>query len=372
MDQSDYVIDKGFTGRRQELGVLARELLAAAPKVVAITGSPGSGKTALAMVFAQVHRDAFPAGTYHIHATPWEPLQDTVSAHVSNPSAPYLLILDELEARQLPQQYVEIAQLRRLRPAARLICIARKYGWSGQADLTLELGNLSRAEINELIQKFGLSSSTLSESATLFEAIQGNPLAARLLGDLLRSSSRTPRELLQYLHSFSYSGLVNVEGRPLVPGSSEERQIVIDVSLANEDLLRKVYAEPKLLYEITPRRFEEFIAEILDRLGYEVTLTPASNDGGKDIYAAKKDDLGSFLYVVECKRYAPDNHVGVGLIRQLNGVVQAERATAGILATTSFFTRGAKEEQARLSNQISLKDYLGIQEWLHKVFNREA
>lgn len=372
MDWSNFTIDERFTGRQRELDVLARELLSPELKVVAITGAPGCGKTALAMKFAQIHRDEFSAGAYHIHATPWESLQDTVSAHVSNPSTPYLLILDDLEARQPPQQFAEIANLRRLRPSARLICIARSHGWSGQADLTLELGNLSSSEIEELIKKLGISSSNLSDAALLFQEIDGNPLAARLIGDLLRSSSRTPRELWQYLHSFSSSGLVDIHGRPLVSGGHEERQIIIDVSRVNEDFLKKVYEEPTLIYEITSRRFEEFVAEILDRLGYEVTLTPASNDGGKDIYAAKKDDLGSFLYVVECKKYAPDNHVGVGLIRQLNGVVQAERATAGILATTSFFTRGAKEFQARLSNQISLKDYLGIQEWLDKVFKYNA
>lgn len=372
MDWSNYTIDECFTGRRQELDVLARELISEAPKAVAIVGPPGSGKTALARMFAQLHRDAFPAGAYHVHATPWEALQDTVSAHVSNPSSPYLLILDDLEARQLPQQYDEIAFLRRQRPSARFIFTARNPGWSGQADLTLELGSLNQAEISELIQKLRLPPAALGEAAALFDRAEGNPLVARLLGDLLQSKSITPRELLRYLNSFSYSGLVDIEGRPLASNGYEERQIITDVSRANEDLLEKVYAAPEVLYDLSPRRFEEFVAELLDRLGYEVTLTPASNDGGKDIYAAKKDDLGSFLYVVECKKYAPDNHVGVGLIRQLNGVVQAERATAGILATTSFFTRGAKEFQARLSNQISLKDYLGIQEWLSKAFNKNA
>jgi restriction system protein len=99
-------------------------------------------------------------------------------------------------------------------------------------------------------------------------------------------------------------------------------------------------------------------------------LTPPSKDGGKDIYAARKDHLGAFLYIVECKRYAPKRPVGVGLVRQLHGVVQAEQATAGILATTSFFTRGAKEFQETVSFQISLKDYLGIKEWLHTALNK--
>jgi len=99
-------------------------------------------------------------------------------------------------------------------------------------------------------------------------------------------------------------------------------------------------------------------------------LTPASKDGGKDIYAAKKDHLGTFLYIVECKKYAPDNPVGVALVRQLNGVLHAEQATAGILATTSFFTSGAKQFQETVAFQISLKDYFGIQGWLNAVLKK--
>jgi len=36
----------------------------------------------------------------------------------------------------------------------------------------------------------------------------------------------------------------------------------------------------------------------LERHGYTVTLTPQTRDGGKDMYAARRDDVGSFLYVV--------------------------------------------------------------------------
>ncbi len=370
MDLTDFTVDKGFTGRRQELELLGRELLLPDAKVVAVTGTPGAGKTALAMAFAHLHRDAFPAGTYHIHATPWEPLQDTVAANVSNPSAPYLLILDELEARPPHQQYAELQGIRASRPSARIICIATRYGWSGQSDLTLELGNLSRAEFNELVEKLRGTHDPSVLDTDLFGAFGGNPLLARLTADLLKSSSLTPRDLLRRLQSFKYSGLVGTDGKPLARGGAVEQQIVVDVCSASDDLLRKVHANPKLLYELSSRGFEEFVAEVLDRLGYQITLTPASKDGGKDIYAARKDHLGSFIYVVECKKYAPDHRVGVGLIRELNGVVQAERAAAGILATTSFFTKGAKEFQTRLSNQISLKDYLGIQEWLDSVFRK--
>ena len=44
----------------------------------------------------------------------------------------------------------------------------------------------------------------------------------------------------------------------------------------------------------------------------------------------------------------------------MNGVVQAKQATAGIPATTSFFTKGAAKFQRRIAHQISLKDVLAI------------
>ena len=92
---------------------------------------------------------------------------------------------------------------------------------------------------------------------------------------------------------------------------------------------------PDLLFQLPSRRFEELVAEILEKQGYEVDLTPASGDGGFDMYAAKKDGLGNFLYLVECKRYTPPNKVGVEIIRAVNGVVQAKQATAGAVVTTS-------------------------------------
>ena len=120
------------------------------------------------------------------------------------------------------------------------------------------------------------------------------------------------------------------------------------------------------MYQLSPRQYEEVVAELLSRRGYSVELTPMSRDGGCDIYAAKKDSVGSFLYLVECKRYAPDNRVGVGLVRQLHGVVQQNRATAGILATTSFFTRDAKEFADDVKWQLSLRDYISMTEWLQE------
>jgi restriction system protein len=119
-----------------------------------------------------------------------------------------------------------------------------------------------------------------------------------------------------------------------------------------------------LAWRLPPRKFEEIVAEILCKQGFSIELTPASGDGGFDIYAARRDGLGSFLYLVECKRYVPPNKVGVEVVRSLYGVIQTQRATAGAIVTTSYFTAGAQEFQRQVQYQMHLHDYLVLQRWI--------
>lgn len=366
-DWNDFLIPPTFVGREQELDLLRRELLLPQPRAVCITGVRGMGKTALAMMFAHSNRESFPAGVYQAHATPIESLPQTVDAIVSKPSAPYLLILDDVEVRPPQQLHAELAELRASRPSARLIYTSIYPIGDEGIDLSLQLHGFDKSTSDELLHKLVSSGGNFESSDQLFDAVSGHPLALRLIAGIMQSQSLSPREIILRLRGFAHSGILGPDGKPIGVGSPADKQIVTDVVSVSDELIRKAHGNPKLLYELTPRGFEEFVAELLNRLGYTVTLTPASKDGGKDIYAARKDHLGSFLYVVECKKYAPDNPIGVGLIRQLNGVVQAEQATAGILATTSFFTKDAREFQRRIAHQMSLKDYFGIQEWLDAI-----
>ena len=112
---------------------------------------------------------------------------------------------------------------------------------------------------------------------------------------------------------------------------------------------------------------QPLVAELLERLGYETQLTPASKDGGFDIYAAKKDGVATLLYLVECKRYVPPNKVGVEIVRALHGTVSEKNATGGIVATTSLFTTGAREFQRKIKYKMELHDCAGIQEWLKRA-----
>lgn len=154
---------------------------------------------------------------------------------------------------------------------------------------------------------------------------------------------------------------------PLGNPISDITNIRIDVSEVNDWMIKELSKNPTDLYQLSSRRFEELIAEILMRKGYKIELTPATRDGGKDIYAAHKDDLGSFLYLVECKKYDPTHKVGVKVIRDLYGVLSKEKATYGIVVTTSDFTKPAQEFQEDIKFQMSLKNFDSIQKWLCDV-----
>ena len=157
--------------------------------------------------------------------------------------------------------------------------------------------------------------------------------------------------------------ILDTFGNPM----SDISNIRIDVSEINDWILNELNKNPFDLYQLSSRRFEELIAEILMRKGYKVTLTPTTRDGGKDIYAAHKDDLGSFLYVVECKKYSSNHKAGVKILRDLYGVLSKEKATYGIAVTTSYFSKPAEEFQQELQFQMSLKDFDSIKKWLCDV-----
>jgi len=132
----------------------------------------------------------------------------------------------------------------------------------------------------------------------------------------------------------------------------------------NDELLRYLAKHPELLREVQPRKFEEIVAALLENQGFEVELTKQTRDGGVDIFAAQNTALGSHLYVIECKRYASHQKVGVELVQRLHGVALAKRATMGILATTSTFSKDAIDFASPLRYSLSLRDFNAMKDWL--------
>jgi restriction system protein len=358
-----------FAGREPELSTLRRELIEGGTRLVSIVGLDGIGKSALAQHFAQVHRDYFRGGISRVppimpNALSGVAVCDAVAWGRYESGAkdlPILIILEDCEVYQPERLRVAVTSVRDYMRNARIVLTSRQgFEW---VDREIALGTLSQTEMARVWLSNNLQL-TREEEARLYASVGGNPLFSTLAGRLVRDGHATIAEYEKYLQQFSAPGLRGPDGRPIASGSRHEHQIVSDITCASDRLLKSMEQDPDAIHLLTPRQFEEFVAALFRREGYQVELTPASKDGGKDIFVAKKDVLGSFLYLVECKKYARGHPVKVGLVRELYGVVEHERATAGVLATTSYFTRGAKEFTEKIQNRVSLRDYMDLRRWL--------
>lgn len=138
----------------------------------------------------------------------------------------------------------------------------------------------------------------------------------------------------------------------------------VDVADINEELIKYLARNPQKMHDLSPRKFEELVAELFRDKGYTVELTPASRDGGRDIICAQKTMFGTMLILVECKRYGPDNPVSVNIVRSLYGVVMSDRASHGVIATTSRFSKDALKFHERNRHIISLSNYEVLCGWL--------
>jgi HJR/Mrr/RecB family endonuclease len=146
--------------------------------------------------------------------------------------------------------------------------------------------------------------------------------------------------------------------------------LTADVQQISAELIRYLALHPEKLNELNPRKFEELVAELFIDMGYEVDLTPATRDGGFDLRAVSKNEVGTALTLVECKRYTRDRKVGVELVRNLYGVVESESATKGLLVTTSFFTAEAQKFQQKREYRLGLADYRDVTDFLNNYRGR--
>jgi len=362
---SESSVKRFFVGRDRELSSL-EIAFKEGKKIVQIRGEFGMGKTSLAVMFAEQNRNKFPGGIFQTHAYGPESVEHLFDRTLpSPPRQSALLIIDDAETLDHEDLHRLKERLKRMPQLQVLITTRRPIAEVSDDDAVISLDPLTKEQAMQLLEK-RLSGVTPENAQRLYELLQGNPALTDMAGVSLRQRLATWNDLLTKLHDFQYPGIIGPDGLPLERDSEERNRIVIDVSETNEELLKVLRDDPSLMRSLSPRKFEEIVAELLGVQGYEVTITPVSKDGGFDMYAAKKDGLGTFLYLVECKRYTPPQKVGVGVARSLYGVLQSRKATAGVIVTTSFFTKGAKDFQQENFYQLQLRDYIGIQNWLTK------
>lgn len=143
-----------------------------------------------------------------------------------------------------------------------------------------------------------------------------------------------------------------------------------------------------------PFVFEDFIAEMFEKMGYTAYVTQSTGDFGADIII-EKDDIRT---AVQVKRYAYNNNVGVEGVNQViagtkfydcdnalcvttSDYTKAARILARntgvelwswheledrikILADTNYKTKNKKESAAKQLRRIRIRQYLYIAFWI--------
>lgn len=92
-------------------------------------------------------------------------------------------------------------------------------------------------------------------------------------------------------------------------------------------------------FNLSPLEFENEVAEWYRRQGYEAKTTSYVADGGYDIILTKD---GQKTYV-QCKHYTNKSSVGVSVMRELFGVITADKVSKGILVCLCKPTQAAMD-----------------------------
>lgn len=366
--EAEFNFKSFFVGRNDEMARLQDYFHKPCQSIVLVAGERGSGKTALLKIFCEKIQASFPGGIEFTSAQQhlvdiWHsgrPLQRTLKSPLQEKA---LWVIDDISA--LPNAALpSIAAVFDSDPLLNgLIASTRRIELPNKKVALINLGALSLAEFEQLFwARMRAGAATSDEIKRLWNRVQGNALMAALAGKTIREGLMSWEQLFHNMKDFEWPGLLGPDGQPL--STPEKKSIIVHCSQVNDELLARLRKEPDLVRLLSPRKFEVLVAELLSRQGYKITLTPITNDGGFDMYAAKSETLGSFLYLVECKRFTPPGNVGVNIVRSLHGVVKDKGANAGVIVTTSFFTAKARGFRDRHKFELHLHDYVQLQNWL--------
>lgn len=337
-----------------------------------ISGEHGVGKTVLVALYARrKKREGFTVLTpfdepffYNLPLTSnalvqW--LKDI--EYIKKQKNPYLLIIDDL----FMSEYIDNAVLDALcyfynnivKNTIILITSLKPQMYSKDIN-NITLFPLTQIETISYIKKV-LPNIDIPLLQNIYNITHGNFVLIQSIINLIIDIGEIPKEIIYH------NCIVGIDGKPLTQKSA--KNTIITVSEIEDDALTQLSKNPYLFYQLSSYDFERVIAKLFEKKGFSVKLTPQTRDGGKDIFIAK-NDLCSFLFYVECKKYEPTNHVGIDVIQRLYGVVSAEKATGGIIATTSYFTKPAKDyiQEHNITHQISLKDFNDIQQMINELY----
>lgn len=271
----------------------------------------------------------------------WQPEENNVRSEILNffQKALHDIIISDTQAAGLASC------------AEQLEFIFNAYGkesniFINDAGYSLESPRVGLLDIGELNQKL-----ELLYDITKVEIPLKRPIITKAHDELISLPELCDRYCLEMGEGGFY---IPIARRPLI-----SRTIRESILLAEKDR--------SSLLALSPRKFEIFMAAIFEGLGYEVSLSKASRDGGVDLLCLKSCHGIPFSLAVEVKRYT-NKPVDVRLIRSFVGSNREHKANRLLFVTTSSYTKPAIEYAERFAGHfLSLASYDEIRQWCFDV-----
>jgi len=364
-------ISEIFIGRKRELDWLEREVSERRyPGMpVVVTGVPGIGKTAVVAEF--IRRFETRRQVIWIRCSEFEQaapaFEEAMRSQIEDRSLREVVVVldgaDEISEEQLGTAFRRVVSYKRVRTV--IVTSRNELKLRGESVLRLE--SLPEAESQSLIED-QFSNSVLSHESMLkvLGVANGHPLTISLIAKMARSLDPEQLRLVLDGHLYDLNDNSPAAKKNLI---AVARPVIIS---ANEAMIAGLKKQPRDIFKLTPRQYEELVAELIHDMGYEVTLTKATRDGGKDILASIKTECGDFLCLVEAKHYREDRKIGVSLVRTLYGTLCDFQANSAMLVTTSSYSKDAHTLQQKHKYQLSLRDYTDVAGWIQHYGTRRT
>ena len=215
--------------------------------------------------------------------------------------------------------------------------------------------------------------------------------SARALGEAMRQVRRsvsTTQERLAARLGITRIALSRQESGAQAPSSAQlykwcdSLHLVTSTTAARVELIditqriQAVLQDPSRLAQLTPDLFERFVAERLDRMGYDVTLTggATSRDGGIDLIAVPKvRTFASFLLAGQVKHHATGRKTGRAAVDRLLAWKDSP-FRMGLLVTNTAFSRDARWVAELEQNRpfLRLRDFEDLKHWIENDFSSDT
>jgi transcriptional regulator with XRE-family HTH domain len=206
----------------------------------------------------------------------------------------------------------------------------------------------------ELARRLGMSQSTISRALR-------NPVAIGS-GTLARITTALGTELQ--------------EGWSAGAGMLVRRHALVHIERFSAESLRELQLDPTKLQFLKPSEFEHFVADRLDRMGFDPTIVGQTKrkDGGIDIIAVPKiRTVAAQLIAVQVKHHTGNRKTGREVVDRLLAWKDTYFAL-GLLVTNTHFTEDARWLAAEERNKVflRLREFEDIKRWLEDNFVADA